>query len=82
MTGKPNLKNCPKGNPVAGLPGDIHDHNAVIHPELMPVEYLSLRDRAGQSHNSLVDPLRDDQQVTDTEDEKGYSENRHSTPRC
>ncbi len=68
MTGKPNLKNCPKGNPVAGLPGNIHKHGVVIHPELMPVEYLFLRDRTEQSHNRLVEPLGHDERVARAED--------------
>ena len=55
---------------VAGLPGDIHYHDIVIHHELMPAEYLSLRDRAEQGHNRLVEPLGHDERVAHAEDKK------------
>ena len=55
---------------VAGLPGDIHDHNVVIHSELMPAEYLFLRDRAEQGHNRLVQLLGHDEHVAHAEDKQ------------
>ncbi len=36
----------------------------------MPVEYLSLRDRAEQGHNRLVEPLGHDERVAHAEDKK------------
>lgn len=58
---------------VAGLLGDIHYHdvhNVAIHPELMLVEYLSLRDYAEQGHNRLVQLLGHDEHVAHAEDKQ------------